>query len=443
MVYENVDESNKADIEASFKLQLTDLQNRLIEAIDKSGTTRLVPDSQVEKAEIKTTSSNNEEKKAVSAEVNSEKVEAEALKDTERSFCKKGAIIILNKNQLISAKREYRSRRVYILFLSFKEDYQSDHWNDSIDHFLNRCDHQVSQEQVFLVVDKDMIPDITDIEAVPSGIRICLYLNGKYVNTNIVNEHTNCMVKGPTRLGSFVNEGCEKDLKEWKCNICNGDVKYGFDENFYCECGYESMFEFSFKCNSLMHGCEYIPFEEDRLEIQIMNMEAPKQNKVRSAIIQGQSAQKLRKIGHTLPDSGYLVIAHINIDNYTKETLTCLGAELRCGEIPFWSCSRSYYKYYSSPGSLEPGVRFKFSINNSESWYGFADYCGKIDKNTKYNKLFDKSEYKIYSDESSEWIQIENDDIEIRGKMGIESDCEINIQIIPRNYTDFAPQLKN
>uniref|UniRef100_A0A914CGL7 Uncharacterized protein n=1 Tax=Acrobeloides nanus TaxID=290746 RepID=A0A914CGL7_9BILA len=184
-------------------------------------------------------------------------------------------------------------------------------------------------------------------------------------------------------------------------------------------------------------------------------MEAPNQNEVRSAIIQGQYAQKLREIGETFPDSGYTVIAHINIDNYTKETLRCEGAELRSGVIHSWNYSGHLYE---SPTGLEPGVRFKFVTitkpgtpsNNirfgyitEKSWNGFADYCGKIDKNTKYNKLFDKSEYAIFSSEPSEWFQVEDDDIEIRGKMGIESDCEINIQIIPRNYADYAPQFQN
>uniref|UniRef100_A0A914W583 G domain-containing protein n=1 Tax=Plectus sambesii TaxID=2011161 RepID=A0A914W583_9BILA len=58
---------------------------------------------------------------------------------------------------------------------------------------------------------------------------------------------------------------CAKEKHEWICVNCHTIVEYN-NNKIYCQCGYEHMQHFRYKCNHEMHGDGHIAFELDELQ---------------------------------------------------------------------------------------------------------------------------------------------------------------------------------
>lgn len=212
-----------------------------------------------------------------------------------KKFTEKGAEIIKDKVDLSSAKKT-RGIKLYILFISYKNDRYDPLYDETTDHFLRLCDKK--EKEKFFVVDKEVFHGFHEAEPnVPDGVRICAFFNGKYTSSDVLTDQseTFCSIKNmedawdiPKNMYSIKvpikfpcpkaqeKDGCEEDEHEWKCHKCSEIMKYGFDQKLYCKCGVQSIYHFGYKCISDMHGDDYVKFKQDKLDHLMSKLQLPK-----------------------------------------------------------------------------------------------------------------------------------------------------------------------
>ena len=60
--------------------------------------------------------------------------------------------------------------------------------------------------------------------------------------------------------------GCAKEKQQWKCPECKRVYEYDNELNIYCECGFECLTKFEFKCNKPTHPIGYLKFKDEQVE---------------------------------------------------------------------------------------------------------------------------------------------------------------------------------
>uniref|UniRef100_A0AC34FE27 G domain-containing protein n=1 Tax=Panagrolaimus sp. ES5 TaxID=591445 RepID=A0AC34FE27_9BILA len=147
----------------------------------------------------------------------------------------------------------------------------------------------------FIFVDMEL----TQKQQAYIGNQICQYVNGCYIDDNVFETQKNlhskciarcigkfkpCQTRPNKRIDlyfpcpqSFHHRYCENEDHEWLCYICQTPVQYGFDENFYCRCGMESMFKFVFRCSHPKHGVAYIHFDKKMIKDLAENLRSNKE----------------------------------------------------------------------------------------------------------------------------------------------------------------------
>uniref|UniRef100_A0A914CX22 Uncharacterized protein n=1 Tax=Acrobeloides nanus TaxID=290746 RepID=A0A914CX22_9BILA len=188
-------------------------------------------------------------------------------------------------------------------------------------------------------------------------------------------------------------------------------------------------------------------------------------------------------------DNDFAVVCNFEVDNFTNQTLIHKKLELIHGEIPH------------PPRDIQPGVKLKFGSRKGSytlygvgaicTWefknrlivvfwqvplsgvggdnilglaitypgithsdisldriqcgtntYAFENYCEGVTSKTADGKIFKTSYFREFED-STEWIEVEDKDIIVRGIMGTSKHCQAHVEIIPHSDNDFADKVKN
>ena len=59
------------------------------------------------------------------------------------------------------------------------------------------------------------------------------------------------------------------DASKWHCFECKDEIYYGFDDKFYCKCGWVDAVSCTFKCNEREHGIDFKSMDRDFLQQQL------------------------------------------------------------------------------------------------------------------------------------------------------------------------------
>ena len=136
--------------------------------------------------------------------------------------------------------------------------------------------------------------DIVRGAHIDKGIAIHRYNQGNHVSHNVAEERAvtaslniaSCSQKKKKQLFAArpvkralvelpcpdTSSKCGSNLRIWSCDVCKEQMEYGFDDNFYCPCGRAPVRTFSYKCNEVSHGHDFLTFQPHVIQEHVRNM---------------------------------------------------------------------------------------------------------------------------------------------------------------------------
>jgi hypothetical protein len=160
----------------------------------------------------------------------------------------------------------------YVLFFKKTSRYSSSEiWEKNRQIFFEELKKK-NADHTFFVVDCDIHPNLWPKD----GLSIQVLKNGQVLSDNLVSQnesesktpYAKCTIP-MTQTTSKPNKrvklsipcpgkNChQKNDFDWTCPKCNENVEYGFDQKFYCSCGFGQAEKYEFKCPSKHHGVGY------------------------------------------------------------------------------------------------------------------------------------------------------------------------------------------
>uniref|UniRef100_A0A914DCN2 G domain-containing protein n=1 Tax=Acrobeloides nanus TaxID=290746 RepID=A0A914DCN2_9BILA len=173
----------------------------------------------------------------------------------------------------------------FVLFATWSEIDITD------DGELKQFDDLLKKGHYCIFVDQDV-----QTGKYPGEIRLCHYKNGKLFDADILNRYIQKVQAGIARYdkkmandeipknavqleircpNSYKKEGCETKNHFWYCEECN-KIYFYLKNYLYCECGKALARNFVFRCNDMLHGAKFCPFEHKILEDIIKDIQSKK-----------------------------------------------------------------------------------------------------------------------------------------------------------------------
>ncbi|RYP87652.1 hypothetical protein DL770_004731 [Monosporascus sp. CRB-9-2] len=82
------------------------------------------------------------------------------------------------------------------------------------------------------------------------------------------------LVKLPCPFGA-----CGNESREWHCYICRQPLEYS-NLRFYCDCGHTNVKSFTWQCNSLAHGTQFVQYYPEALRASLLKLESYKEHNI-------------------------------------------------------------------------------------------------------------------------------------------------------------------
>ena len=136
----------------------------------------------------------------------------------------------------------------------------------------------------FYIIDYDLHEEV---KCSKHEIKVEYYLNSKLVSSDFYAEKKEsmswCLAKSPSisKLSQPLRTipidmkcpglECSNKTCRWKCEKCKQDIEYGYDSNFYCECGGAPADSYAMKCSSPYHPNAYLKYSRDELSKHLPN----------------------------------------------------------------------------------------------------------------------------------------------------------------------------
>ncbi len=167
--------------------------------------------------------------------------------------------------------KKFDSTAYVLFFKKTSRNSSSEIWEKNRQIFFEELKKK-NADHTFFVVDCDIHPNLWPKD----GLSIQVLKNGQVLSENLVSQNesesktpyakcnipmTQTTSKPNKRVKLFIpcpGKNChQKDDFDWICPKCNECVEYGFDQKFYCSCGYGPAGKYEFKCPSKQHGIGY------------------------------------------------------------------------------------------------------------------------------------------------------------------------------------------
>uniref|UniRef100_A0A914CD34 G domain-containing protein n=1 Tax=Acrobeloides nanus TaxID=290746 RepID=A0A914CD34_9BILA len=174
-----------------------------------------------------------------------------------------------NSGLFIKSLPEY-----YVFYCYWREADKSE--NGDMQYF----EHLIAEQKLCIFVDQDVVEP-----TFPDQCRICEFKLGSIVNEDLLNryiqkidvcyaksDHEKFPAQKPEKAvqleircpKSYEPNGCKGINRFWYCEVCCQCYWY-YENYFYCRCGGASAFKFSYRCDDLAHGVNYIKYQQNNL----------------------------------------------------------------------------------------------------------------------------------------------------------------------------------
>jgi hypothetical protein len=177
-------------------------------------------------------------------------------------------------------KTENPTKKIFIFYAN--QDLENQNpvmYKQAYDFFIDLSFNEDHTDALFYIIDYDVHEEVK----CKREIKVEYYRNRKLVSGDYYAEMKEsiswCLAKSP-KISKYISKPpgskpmemkcpgpeCSNKSYLWMCEKCKQKIEYGFDNNFYCECGGAHVESYLMKCTDRYHPNEYLKFSRELLK---------------------------------------------------------------------------------------------------------------------------------------------------------------------------------